>query len=70
MKRDPVTFGATLGVILAAAAGASAWSAWRTSRIDALVRCGGSSASLTADARVDLRATLLLTANVSARRAR
>jgi hypothetical protein len=32
--RDPVTFGATLGVILAAAVGASAW---RASRIDLLV---------------------------------
>jgi hypothetical protein len=35
--RDPVTFGATLGVILAAAVGASAWPAWRASRIDPLV---------------------------------
>jgi predicted permease len=34
---DPVTFGATLAVILAAAVGASAWPAWRASRIDPLV---------------------------------
>jgi predicted permease len=34
---DPVTFGATLGMILAAALAASAWPAWRASRIDPLV---------------------------------
>ena len=34
---DPVTFGGTLAVILAAAAVASAWPAWRASRIDPLV---------------------------------
>jgi predicted permease len=34
---DPVTFGGTLAVILAAALAASAWPAWRASRIDPLV---------------------------------
>jgi predicted permease len=34
---DPVTFGATLAVILGAALAASAWPAWRASRIDPLV---------------------------------
>jgi putative ABC transport system permease protein len=34
---DPVTFGATLAVILATALAASAWPAWRASRIDPLV---------------------------------
>jgi putative ABC transport system permease protein len=34
---DPVTFGGTLAVILAAAMAASAWPAWRASRIDPLV---------------------------------
>jgi hypothetical protein len=34
---DPVTFGGTLAVILAAALPASAWPAWRASRIDPLV---------------------------------
>jgi hypothetical protein len=34
---DPVTFGGTLVVILAAALAASAWPAWRASRIDPLV---------------------------------
>ena len=33
---DPVTFGGTLAVILAAALAASAWPAWRASRIDPL----------------------------------
>jgi ABC-type antimicrobial peptide transport system permease subunit len=32
-----VTFGGTLAVILAAALAASAWPAWRASRIDPLV---------------------------------
>jgi predicted permease len=34
---DPATFGGTLAVILTAAVGASAWPAWRASRIDPLV---------------------------------
>jgi putative ABC transport system permease protein len=34
---DPVTFGGTLAVILAAALAASAWPAWRASRIDPLI---------------------------------
>jgi macrolide transport system ATP-binding/permease protein len=34
---DPVTFGGTLAVILGAALAASAWPAWRASRIDPLV---------------------------------
>jgi macrolide transport system ATP-binding/permease protein len=34
---DPVTFGGTLAVILAAALAASVWPAWRASRIDPLV---------------------------------
>jgi ABC-type antimicrobial peptide transport system permease subunit len=34
---DPVTFGGTLAVILFAAMAASAWPAWRASRIDPLV---------------------------------
>ena len=34
---DPVTFGGTLAVILLAAMAASAWPAWRASRIDPLV---------------------------------
>jgi predicted permease len=34
---DPVTFGGTLAVILAASVAASAWPAWRASRIDPLV---------------------------------
>jgi putative ABC transport system permease protein len=34
---DPVTFGGTLAVILFAALVASAWPAWRASRIDPLV---------------------------------
>jgi ABC-type antimicrobial peptide transport system permease subunit len=34
---DPVTFGGTLAVILTAAVAASAWPAWRASRIDPLV---------------------------------
>jgi ABC-type antimicrobial peptide transport system permease subunit len=33
---DPVTFGGTLAVILFAALAASAWPAWRASRIDPL----------------------------------
>jgi ABC-type antimicrobial peptide transport system permease subunit len=34
---DPLTFGVTLGVILGAAAAASAWPAWRASRVDPLI---------------------------------